>query len=48
MTLCALCRRDIFYHTETECEIHLKKLSQKINASETLKGFFSHNEDKVE
>lgn len=31
MTLCALCGRDIQYHTETELYNHLKKLSKLVN-----------------
>lgn len=34
MTLCALCRRDIHEHTETELYTHLKKLSLKVYEEE--------------
>lgn len=34
MTLCALCRRPIGEHTETELYVHLKKLSQQVYQEE--------------
>lgn len=40
MTLCALCRRDIHEHSESELYTHLKKLSKFINESEVLKDYF--------
>lgn len=40
MTLCALCRRDIHEHSETELYTHLKKLSKFINDSQELKYYF--------
>ena len=30
MTLCALCKRDVQNHSETEAYVHLKKLSIKV------------------
>lgn len=40
MTLCAICRRDVNEHSETQASIHLKKLSKYINESEVLRDFF--------